>query len=162
MSQTMDEQKLNNQEVVDYIESSATLIEELKSEVKKLASERDSLLKDLNIAKEEAVSFKAALYKKAGEKTVEKICLDKDQADLISSNLINIGLIKNASVEDISQALQKDTSKITQVINGLIAKVASANVSNFSRGRSIAPEKDLSKTLSEEELIEKTAFYSKH
>ena len=39
----MAEQKLSDQEVVDYIESSATLIENLKSEVKKLTSEKDIL-----------------------------------------------------------------------------------------------------------------------
>lgn len=158
----MAEQKLSDQEVVDYIESSATLIENLKSEVKKLASEKDILEKNLDAAKKDAQSYKAALYKKAGEKHIEKIYLSKEQADLIANNLVNVQLVKSASINEVSEILQKDTSKMVQVVNGLIAKLASVNVSNFSRGRGIAPEKDLTKTLSEEELIEKSAFYSKH
>ena len=88
----MAEQKLSDQEVVDYIESSATLIEDLKSEVKKLASEKDVLEKNLDAAKKDAQSYKAALYKKAGESRIEKIYLSKEQADLIANNLVNVQL----------------------------------------------------------------------
>lgn len=154
------DKKFSDQEVVDYIESSATLIEDLKSEVKKLASEKDSLKKEISSYKEAAENYKAALYKKAGEtKLIEKqILLSKEQADLIANNLVNMQIVKHASTDDVSEALQKDPSKMVQVFNGLISKIATTNISSYARGRGIAPEKDFKKTLTEEELLEKSAL----
>lgn len=149
----MNHNVISDQEVVDYIESSATLIDNLKSEVKKLASEKSKL-------EQELISYKEAFAKKASEAPVVKtkqILLNKDQADLIANNLVGLNLIKNASIADVSEALQHDTSKMVQVFNGLISKIASSH----STGRGIAPEKTNIKTLTEDEELEKAAFYSK-
>ena len=150
-----------DQEVVDYIESSATLIDNLNSEVKKLASEKTVLEQELASIKAECESLKDSFKKQASIKPeikIEQLLLTKDQADLIANNLVGLSLIKNASVNEVSEVLQKDASKMVQVFNSLIAKVAANHVS----GRGVAPEKTSSiRQLTEEEQLEKSAFFSK-
>ena len=154
-----NDMKQLDQEVVEYIESSATLIDNLNSEVKKLASEKTVLEQELANLKSEYESLKDSFKKQASVKPeikIEQLLLTKDQADLIANNLVGLSLVKNASINDVSEVLQKDASKMVEVFNGLIAKVAANHIS----GRGVAPEKAVNvKQLTEEEQLEKSAFF---
>jgi predicted nuclease with TOPRIM domain len=154
-----NDMKQLDQEVVEYIESSATLIDNLNSEVKKLASEKTVLEQELATLKSEYELLKDSFKKQASVKPeikIEQLLLTKDQADLIANNLVGLSLVKNASINDVSEVLQKDASKMVEVFNGLIAKVAANHIS----GRGVAPEKAVNvKQLTEEEQLEKSAFF---
>ena len=140
---------INDQEIVDYIESSAILIE-------KLASEKNKLEKKLKACEADLKSFQ----KKAAEepkRVINKVLISKEQADLISNNLVELHLVKNASVNDLSHTLQTSPDKMVDIFNGLILKFAALSVN--SRGKGILPE-TVSKTLTEDEQLEKKAFFT--
>lgn len=137
-----------DQDVVDYIESSATLIENLNSEVKKLASE-------LTTKNQEIAALKRQLANTKTASVVNNYMFTNEQANLLANNLINLRLVKSASVEDLATTLKTDNTKVFSAFNGLIAKVAS----NHTSGRGIAPDRHLEfKQLTEEELIEQKAL----
>lgn len=147
---------ISSQEIIDFVSSSAELVENLKQEktllsqqLSKVASERDALKVQLENAKS---SFKKA--------NVAPSIITKEQADIIATNLFELNLLEKQNIKSASETLVNDPKKSIDLINGLIGKVASY-VNTNSRGLGIKVKEFNKKALNEEEQIERSIIYGK-
>ena len=145
---------ISDQEVLDYISSSAELLESLKSEnallsekLSKAASEIKDLQNKLSTETKKQASYTPASI------------INKEQAELIVSNLSELDLLDKNNIKLASETLVANPSKAVELINGLIGKVASYQAA--SRGRGVTSTEVKFKKLSEEEQIERDIFFGK-
>lgn len=147
---------LTPQELIDFVSSSAELVEKLKKEkallseqLSKAISERDALKVQLENAKSQV--------KKAGAPTS---IITEEQAMIIANNLCELNLLQKQHIKSASQTLVNDPKKSIDLINGLIGKVASY-INTSSRGLGVKVKQFNTKTLNEEEQIERNIIYGR-
>ena len=154
-----DNKALTNEEIVDFVSKSATLIENLKSEVSALKDQSLKLASEKAKLEDELQEAKGALYRKTASRVQvaePKKILSKEQADLLANNLAELNLIKSASAKPLSSTLQSNPEKMVDVFNGVLAKIATSHLS--MQGRPVTAEVIEVKKLTEEEELERVAL----
>lgn len=146
------EEAISQEEMIDFIETSAAALADKNEVIQKQAAEIEALklqlsntVKYANSLKEEneqlALTHQQSLNKIASEQAnaiSSKEFLTKEEAESIIGNLSTLGIMKQAAQKETAEVLLKDPRAVYGLMTVLMEKCASSSTGSNDIGRLIA------------------------
>lgn len=139
-------ESISQDEIIEYIETSATALAEKNSIIQKQAAEIEDLKSQLYSSVKYANSLKEENEQILRSKKVASAAtsssdkqefLSKEEADSIISNLNALGLVKHAADKNNAEILLKNPRSVYGLMTILMEKCASAAGGSIGRGNNI-------------------------